>query len=66
MLAGDMPPSGLLKLAVQSVTIRPVNPLSLVRTWPYPTEWFVQYADGRRSRVALSGQGLLGARIILG
>jgi hypothetical protein len=66
MLADDMPPSGPLNLAVQSVTIRPVNPLSLVPAWPYPMEWFVQYADGRRARLALSGHGLLGARIILG
>jgi hypothetical protein len=65
VVTGNMQASGPRNLSVQSVTIRPASALSLSPRFPYPMDWFVQYADGRRGTLTLGCLGFFGARMVL-
>ena len=63
VLKGNPGPIGPLKLAVETVTIEAVPGVGFAPGRPFPMNWMVNYADGRKARLEFSQHGLLGATV---
>jgi hypothetical protein len=65
VMKGTSEPAGALKLAIESVTVRPTDgDPEFKAAWLCPMQWLVQYADGRKAAIVFSNRGLTGSKLI--